>query len=195
MKTLINWIKSLSVRSKILLGLGVIVALSAAGGSNNNTNTSSAPETKSLPIVSHIQATAPVITTKLTSETQIVPFTSSTVNDATLAIGITKVTIVGLNGSETKNYEITYKNGEQTDKKLLNTVVDIQPINQVTSIGTYVPKSNCDPNYSGACVPIASDVDCLGGNGNGPAYVKGPVIVIGSDIYGLDRDGNGIGCE
>ena len=55
--------------------------------------------------------------------------------------------------------------------------------------------SKCDPNYSGACVPIASDVDCAGGSGNGPAYVKGPVRVIGKDIYGLDRDGNGIGCE
>lgn len=57
------------------------------------------------------------------------------------------------------------------------------------------PSPQCDPNYAGACVPIASDVDCLGGGGNGPAYVKGPVKVIGKDIYGLDRDGNGIGCE
>lgn len=54
--------------------------------------------------------------------------------------------------------------------------------------------SQCDPNYSG-CVPIASDVDCAGGGGNGPAYVKGPVTVIGKDIYGLDRDGDGVGCE
>lgn len=53
----------------------------------------------------------------------------------------------------------------------------------------------CDPNYAGACVPIASDVDCAGGSGNGPAYVQGPVRVIGRDIYGLDRDGDGIGCE
>ncbi|ORB88576.1 hypothetical protein B1T49_04025 [Mycobacterium persicum] len=71
----------------------------------------------------------------------------------------------------------------------------------VESLGPYVapipqePGSKCDPNYSGACVPIASDVDCAGGSGNGPAYVQGPVIVIGKDIYGLDRDGNGIGCE
>jgi hypothetical protein len=36
----------------------------------------------------------------------------------------------------------------------------------------------CDPNYS-PCVPIASDVDCAGGHGDGPAYVKGPVRVIG----------------
>lgn len=58
------------------------------------------------------------------------------------------------------------------------------------------PASNCDPNYSGACVPIASDVDCAGGSGNGPAYVRGPAYVVGSDIYGLDgNDNDGIGCE
>ena len=55
-------------------------------------------------------------------------------------------------------------------------------------------QSNCDPNYSG-CVPVASDVDCAGGKGNGPAYVRGPVTVTGSDIYGLDSDGDGVGCE
>jgi hypothetical protein len=44
-------------------------------------------------------------------------------------------------------------------------------------------------------VPIASDVDCAGGPGDGPAYVKGPVEVIGRDIYELDRNKNGIGCE
>lgn len=55
--------------------------------------------------------------------------------------------------------------------------------------------SGCDPNYAGPCVPVASDVDCAGGSGNGPAYVRGPVTVVGSDIYGLDRDGDGVGCE
>jgi hypothetical protein len=54
--------------------------------------------------------------------------------------------------------------------------------------------SQCDENYSG-CVPIASDVDCQGGSGNGPAYVRGPIRVIGSDIYDLDRDGDGVACE
>jgi hypothetical protein len=55
--------------------------------------------------------------------------------------------------------------------------------------------SSCDPNYSGDCVPIDSDVDCASGSGNGPSYVSGPVTVVGNDIYGLDRDGNGTGCE
>jgi len=44
-------------------------------------------------------------------------------------------------------------------------------------------------------VPIASDVDCGGGSGNGPAYLYEKVQVIGTDIYGLDRDGDGWACE
>jgi hypothetical protein len=54
---------------------------------------------------------------------------------------------------------------------------------------------DCHPSYSGQCVPQASDVDCAGGSGNGPAYVTGPVQVIGSDVYELDRDGDGVACE
>jgi hypothetical protein len=55
--------------------------------------------------------------------------------------------------------------------------------------------SQCDSNYSGPCVPVDSDVDCASGSGNGPSYVSGPVTVVGNDIYDLDRDGNGTGCE
>jgi resuscitation-promoting factor RpfB len=44
-------------------------------------------------------------------------------------------------------------------------------------------------------VPFASDVDCAGGSGDGPAYVEGPVRVVGTDKYRLDADHDGIGCE
>ena len=46
-------------------------------------------------------------------------------------------------------------------------------------------------SYAGACVPIAS----VGGSGNGPEFVVGPVEVVGPDVYGLDRDYDGVGCE
>ena len=52
----------------------------------------------------------------------------------------------------------------------------------------------CDPNYAGACVPIATDVDFAGGSGNGPKYVEGAVTLVGKHIYDLDRDGDGIAC-
>lgn len=62
---------------------------------------------------------------------------------------------------------------------------------------------NCHPSYqggtdtrTGGCVRSGvGDYDCAGGSGNGPNYVRGPVYVIGTDVFDLDRDGDGIGCE
>jgi hypothetical protein len=55
-------------------------------------------------------------------------------------------------------------------------------------------EEECTPGYS-PCIPPGPDVDCAGGSGNGPRYVRGPIRVTGSDPYGLDRDGDGVGCE
>jgi len=61
------------------------------------------------------------------------------------------------------------------------------------SIPPSTQSETCTPGYS-PCLPPASDYDCAGGSGNGPAYT-GPVRVTGVDIYGLDADGDGYGCE
>jgi micrococcal nuclease len=55
---------------------------------------------------------------------------------------------------------------------------------------------DCHPSYAGACVPTGfSDVDCAGGNGNGPGYVSTKNFqVVGPDVYGLDGDGDGVAC-
>jgi Excalibur calcium-binding domain len=67
----------------------------------------------------------------------------------------------------------------------------------------HLSKSDCPPppppppdcqGYS-PCIPPGPDVDCAGGSGDGPRYVNGPVYVEGSDPYGLDSDGDGVGCE
>jgi len=54
--------------------------------------------------------------------------------------------------------------------------------------------AKCDSNYSG-CVPVASDVDCKPGSGDGPAYISAPVKILKNDPYRLDFDKDGIGCE
>ncbi len=70
------------------------------------------------------------------------------------------------------------------------------PTTTTTTVTTVPPttQSDCHPSYTG-CVPRASDVDCAGGSGDGPAYVTGPISVIGPDVYDLDRDGDGVACE
>jgi len=116
------------------------------------------------------------------------------VNDSALSKGSTRVRNPGVRGVEILTYRVTLRNGIQTHKELVRKVIVRAPVTRVVAVGTKETQQ-CDPNYSGACVPIASDVDCAGGSGNGPAYVQGPVQVIGTDIYGLDSDDDGIGCE
>ncbi|MBW8483149.1 G5 domain-containing protein [Actinomadura parmotrematis] len=132
--------------------------------------------------------------TKKVTETRPIPFTTRKVRDASLARGTTRVKRRGVKGIRTLTYEVTLTGGVQTARKLVGSKVTRRPVARIVAVGAK-PASRCDPNYSGVCVPVASDVDCSGGSGDGPAYVRGPVHVIGSDIYDLDRDGDGVGCD
>ena len=58
------------------------------------------------------------------------------------------------------------------------------------------PQAQCDPSYPDVCIPIgAADYDCVGGSGDGPSYIAGPIRVLPPDPHGLDRDRDGWGCE
>ncbi|MEV0284114.1 MULTISPECIES: G5 domain-containing protein [unclassified Kribbella] len=140
----------------------------------------------------------PVTTKKTVVEFKVIPFKTKTVTDSSVPKGEKSVTTQGVNGTRRLTYEVTIVDGRQTAKELIKQEVVKQPRTQVTTVGTKVEEaqeSGCDPNYSGGCVPIASDVDCSGGSGNGPEYVRGPVTVVGDDVYDLDRDSDGLGCE
>lgn len=76
-----------------------------------------------------------------------------------------------------------------------------------TSVGAFrficgigLPQSNstagCHPAYTGACLNRDSeDYDCDGGEGDGPDYIGGPVRLVANDVFGLDDDGDRVGCE
>ena len=123
-----------------------------------------------------------------------IDYATRTVRDSSLPKGKSKTVTAGRDGVRTLTYRVTLTNGKQTAKKLVKSVVTRKPVTKVVAIGTKT-SSGCDPNYRGRCVPIASDVDCAGGSGDGPAYVDGPVQVVGADIYRLDRDGDGVACD
>lgn len=138
-------------------------------------------------------------TTKMVTETKRIAFKTRTVKDSSLAKGVKETRTKGVAGVRTLTYEVTLSGGRQTARKLVSQTVTTAPVTKVVAVGTKAAEPSggggCDPNYSGECVPIASDVDCAGGSGNGPEYVRGPVQVVGDDIYDLDRDGDGTACD
>jgi hypothetical protein len=134
-----------------------------------------------------------------------------------LDTGRTVVRTRGRAGSKTVTWTVRTRGGVEVGRTPSGEKVTLEPVDEVTVVGTKAPAPKttptaapkttpspiatkprssgaCDPNYAGACVPVDSDVDCAGGSGNGPAYVQGPVQVVGTDIYKLDADHDGIGC-
>jgi hypothetical protein len=181
---------ALAISSLLILG---------ACGSQGPASTIATPAT--IPTVSSAPSVAPsptkarsTVTKRTITRVRTIPFKTRRVTDPTLAKGTTRVRTRGVPGRKILIYRITFTNGVQTAKRLLRTKVTKTPVTRVIAVGAK-ETPQCDPNYTGACVPIASDVDCAGGSGNGPAYVQGPVRVVGTDIYGLDADGDGIGCD
>ncbi|HEY5442652.1 MAG TPA: DUF3761 domain-containing protein [Candidatus Saccharimonadales bacterium] len=177
-----DWLKSLNTTKRVLLVMVLFFGFAAVAGSQQpkanlaTSNTShKSPQTQ--------QAKAPAVTTKTETETQSIPFTSTTVQTASLAKGTSKVTTAGVNGSETLTYTVTYTDGQQTDKQLTNTTVTVQPVTQVTSVGTYVappppaPAPSC-PNgtyvnsagntvcspYSSPSAPAGATAQCVDGS-------------------------------
>ena len=53
---------------------------------------------------------------------------------------------------------------------------------------------DCNQNYAD-CIPVAVDVDCDKETEDGPVYTTEQVEVLGTDIYELDPDGDGITCN
>ncbi len=142
----------------------------------------------------------PTITSRIERKRRSIPYRTAVHRTKKLKKGVTRVARKGRAGVRVQVYRVTLTDGVVTSRRLVRTRVARKPVTKIVLKGTRTVSSSsggggCDPNYAGACVPIASDVDCAGGSGDGPAYVEGPVQVVGNDIYDLDRDGDGWGCD
>jgi hypothetical protein len=91
------------------------------------------------------------------------------------------------------NYETCKSKVDTESGVLLATAV------VATAVGVGIACSNGCSGFGGGgggyYAAANNDVDCMGGGGDGPRYVQGPVRVDWNDPYDLDRDGDGIGCE
>ena len=123
-------------------------------------------------------------------------------------------TLEGMKGKVAKNrlgsagYDVVIRRQESSSVSpgtVISTVpaagAHVRPGRTITLIVAKAPPPpppstpSCHPSYAGACLdPSASDYDCAGGSGDGPKYT-GYVTVVGPDVYDLDSDGDGAGCE
>jgi resuscitation-promoting factor RpfB len=187
-------------RSRLLAPLAVLAALTLVGCAvEAEEPTSRKPSTTQSDAA---PAKRDVVKHKLVRIKKRIPYSRDIVKTSALDKGVTVLDQEGRAGVQVRVFRLTIKNGVEVRRDVVKALVARQPVGQVRLVGTRVkpkpkpePASNCDSNYTGACVPIASDVDCGGGSGDGPEYVDGPVQVVGSDVYDLDNDGDGVACD
>lgn len=187
----------------------VLLAAGCASSSASSTDPAAASDARRI-AASSPSATpspTPVVVVSEQTVTSALPFERTTVDDAALPSGESRVSTAGVDGEKISTYRVTTIDGVESERVLLSESVGRAPVSEVTSRGTYVAPpppapveaasggGGCDPNYADACVPIDSDVDCAGGKGNGPSYFDGVARVVGSDIYKLDGDGDGLACN
>lgn len=92
----------------------------------------------------------PQVTTKDVAVTSAIPFTATTVNDASVPQGTSSVTTAGVDGVLTTTYRVTYTDGVETGREQISQAVTQQPVSQVTTVGTYVAPPPAAPVGSGA---------------------------------------------
>ncbi len=132
MRRLVTWFKALSAVGKAGVVLAAFVGIGVVSAAGQPAAVS--PPSKPAATIT----SQPTATTRTSTSTKPVAFSSTTVQDSSLAQGTSKVTTTGLDGVETLTYQDTYTNDKQTAHKLIGDEITTKPVAQVTSIGTYV---------------------------------------------------------
>lgn len=120
----------------VVVSIGAVLFLGSVAGAMGNAPSPAAQTTETMQSVQ--QQAKPVVTTKEITETSAVPFTNTTIEDNTVASGMTTITTAGIDGVRTKTWVVTYTDGEQTGQVLKNDEVTTPPVMQVTTVGTYI---------------------------------------------------------
>lgn len=91
---------------------------------------------------------------------EVARYTSSTVNDATLAQGTTQMRNKGVDGVRTIVFEVTYTDGVETARQEVGSTITTAPANEVIAIGTMVPQTSQSNCPDGTYVNSAGNVVC-----------------------------------
>lgn len=135
------WFRGLSTTGKVTtLAVASLLSYSVvASAVSPPPSTSTSPATSgSSTNQSKVETAKPKVEVKTVTTTDAIPYTSSTVNDSSLASGTTQVRTVGVNGLMTHTVKVTYTDGVETSRTEPVDTVTTAPVNEVKAIGTYV---------------------------------------------------------
>lgn len=85
------------------------------------------------------------VETKEVEEKQAVPFEKKEELDSSMYVGETKVKVKGMQGEKTFSYRVTYTDGAETDRKLVSEEVTLDPITEITAVGTKIKEPVSTP--------------------------------------------------
>jgi G5 domain len=101
--------------------------------------------------------TPPVVTTQTVSETRPIPYRTQLVRDPAMPRGQKRIQTEGINGEETLHWLVTFADGRQTGRRLVDTIVTREPQQRVIAFGWQGRGQNRGP-----------------GGGPGPGPGRGP---------------------
>lgn len=154
-------------------GLLIVVGLVLLGSVVGALQSNSAPTVDTTNKVQQLKV--PTITHKTDIQTSSIPFESTTQYDSTKASGTSTITTIGVNGVQTKTYDVTLTDGIETSRSIVSDVTTTTSVNQVTTVGTYVAPSCsngsyvnsagntvCNPEYASSA-PAGASAQCKDG--------------------------------
>jgi hypothetical protein len=154
-------------------------------------------------------APEPEVTTQTVTETRTIPYRTRLIRDPGMRRGERRIQTPGVDGEERIRYVVTYTDGQETGRRVLDSVVVREPQHRVVAFGTRRGRGDHGSGEcrKGPCIPIGRNASCdepiepvdpAAEPARGPAPESsavppgGPVTVLDQDVYLLnpsDLDG------
>ncbi len=190
-----KWFGALSAIGKTGMILATIVGLSLVSSAGNRPTPVDLGPSKPSSAQSQLKPQPAKIEHRTVVTTELVPFTTSHVDDATLAKGTTKTKIAGVAGVRSHSFDVAVTDGKETGRVETSSTITTEPVNEVIADGTYVApvapvaapvEQNC-PN--GTYVNSAGNTVCS--PYSSPSAPAGATARCGDDTYSFSQSRSG----
>lgn len=162
--------------------------------SSSPTTTSSAspkPSPKPTRTPTPTPTPTPVARAAEVQETTPIPYGAVSVADDTTDVGISTVTVAGVNGEKVTTYLVQYLDDVEVSRAVAREEVTVAPVDEVTAVGSRVPAPAPAPAPEApATSAFYQNCDAVRAAGAAPLYAGEPGY-----SRKLDRDGDGVACE